>query len=103
MNKFRALGRYVILQTMNEKDKLTVHPWIQVVRGRGWQNAAHLLLDALEPMAPVAAQMLWMFQPVVGVFGNQKALRDFAEILDAPQGVDALRQQLDDTGSADRL
>jgi len=100
---FRAFRRYVILQIMDEKDKPIRHPWLEVIKGRGWQNPTHLLLDVLEPMAALVGQMLWLVQPIAGIFGSSNELRDLAEILDKPDGIALLHQQLDDEIGTDGL
>jgi hypothetical protein len=54
------------------------------------------MLDAIEPIAPLAAQMLWVVQPVAGIFGGRRAIGDLADILDSRDGVNHLRQQLNE-------
>jgi hypothetical protein len=81
---------------MNEKDKHSEHVWIAAAKQRGLGGAVATLLDALEPIAPLAAQLLWVIQPVAGVFGGRSAIHDLATLLDTPAGVETLRQQLVD-------
>jgi hypothetical protein len=40
--------------------------------------------------------LLWVIQPVAGLFGARNAIQDLAETLDMPDGVESLRQQLQD-------
>lgn len=87
---------------MNEKEKQHNHPFIAVAKARGWQHAAALLLDALAPIAPLASQLLWTVQPVAGVFGMHEAVRDLADMLDEPDGVATLREQLAQKGESDK-
>lgn len=74
--------------------------WIEQVRSRGWQNALIVALDVVEPLGPLAAQLLWVAQPAAGLFGAQRAVHDIAQALEEPGGLEDLRQQLwgDDRG-----
>lgn len=75
--------------------------WTQRARERGLLGAVHLMLDVLEPLGPLGAQLLWVAQPAAGLFGGAKALGEIAEALEAPEGLDTLRQRLyDETGAA---
>jgi hypothetical protein len=81
---------------MDEKLKQTQHPLIRVAKARGMQQAAGIMLDVLEPIAPIAAQLLWVAQPFAAMWGFRSAVRDLADILETPDGIESLRQQLDD-------
>ena len=81
---------------MEEKDKHNEHAWLMAAKERGFGNTIHTMLDVLEPIAPLAAQLLWVIQPVAGLFGARNAIRDLAATLDMPDGVESLRQQLHD-------
>ena len=74
--------------------------WIEAARKRGWGDALSLALDALEPLGPFGAQMLWVLQPAAGLFGGRAALGALADALEQPGGIDRLRQQLEDDSRA---
>lgn len=79
---------------MDEKD------WIQQVKDRGLGGALRVALDALEPLGPLGAQLLWVAQPALGMFGMGEALDRLAHTLEQPGGVAHLRQLLDDDSAA---
>lgn len=70
--------------------------WITQVKLRGITNAVNIALDVLEPFGPLAAQMLFVMQPTLGIFGLKSAVEDIAQALDQPGGIEALRQRLTD-------
>ena len=70
------------------------HPWIDVARRRGLTGALDLVFDVLEPVGPLGAQMLYVVQPMAGVFGWRQAVGEIAIALEEPGGVAALRRQL---------
>jgi hypothetical protein len=49
-----------------------------------------LLLDAGQPLALLAAQLLWIAQPTLGLLGSRRRLGRLAELLERPAGVQAL-------------
>ena len=69
---------------------------IHRVKSRGLDSTALLLLDAIEPLAPVLAQSLWMAQPFATPFNARDAVAELAEALETPEGVTNLRRQLAD-------
>ena len=70
--------------------------WIQHVKARGLGDALSTALDVLEPLGPLGAQALWVAQPVLGLVIAHDVLDDLAEALEAPGGVERLRQLLED-------
>lgn len=52
------------------------------------------LLDIVEPVAPLAAQMLWVMQPAAGLFGEQAIVAFLAQTLEDPDGIPQLRAAL---------
>jgi hypothetical protein len=69
--------------------------WIQQIRARGLGPTVHTALDVLEPLGPLGAQMVWIAQPLFGLFVPTEALDDLARALEEPGGVDRLRGYLD--------
>ncbi len=70
--------------------------WIDSLKVRGGAPYALLTLDVIEPIAPVLAQVMWMAQPLAGLWGGREDTRDLAELLEAPDGIDRLRRRLAD-------
>ena len=70
--------------------------WIDRAKQRGYGPAIRILLDAIEPLAPLLAQGLWVAQPLAGLWGQSGALQQLAETLENPEGVSQLRQRLTD-------
>jgi hypothetical protein len=70
--------------------------WIDEIRARGLTDALRVALDALEPLGPVGAQLLWVVQPVSGLVGGREIMGKLAEALEEPGGVERLRQLLDE-------
>lgn len=63
---------------------------------RGLGDAARTTLDALGALGPLAAQALYIGQPVLRVFGQNVPLDELAETLEQPGGVEQLRAWLDE-------
>ncbi len=82
---------------MIEQPNDSKHPWIAAAQRRGLGAFVHSALDVAEPIAPILAQVLWVMQPTVGLFGGASALAQLAETLEMPDGVAELRQQLQET------
>jgi hypothetical protein len=70
--------------------------WIDQAKQRGYGGALEVLLIAVEPIAPIIAQGLWVAQPLAGLLGHSNALQQLAEALEEPDGVIKLRQRLSD-------
>lgn len=77
----------------------TDHPdpaleWADGLRVRGWGDALLTALDAFEPLTPIGAQILWVAQPALGLFGGGGVAGALARLLETPEGVAALRLRL---------
>ncbi len=68
--------------------------WIDQARARGLGDALGLAFDVLEPLGPLAAQLLWVAQPAAALFGWRQAVDGLAHALEEPGGLDRLRQRL---------
>ena len=78
---------------MNEKNLNDA--WINAAKARGWDSGLRLMMDVLEPISPLASQMLWVIQPTASLFGAQEMIKQIAEALETPEGIQALRDKLD--------
>lgn len=70
--------------------------WIQTAKARGLAGGLSFLLDALSPLGPLAAQLLWVIQPLGALFGARAAIGDIAAALEDPDGMEQLRAMLDE-------
>lgn len=58
----------------------------------GLGEIVHAIGHALQPLAPLAAQMLWFSQPGFALFGQSEAISSLAELLNEPQHFDCMAQ-----------
>jgi hypothetical protein len=70
--------------------------WIAQAKTRGLTGALRMALDVLEPLGALGAQALWVAQPVLGLWLPRQAVRELAEALEAPGGIERLRAFLDE-------
>lgn len=70
--------------------------WIETVKQRGYGDIASILLDTIEPIAPIVAQGLWVFQPLAGLWNGTHGVQSLAQLLETPDGIAQLRQRLAD-------
>ncbi|GAB1420676.1 hypothetical protein MASR2M15_07870 [Anaerolineales bacterium] len=68
--------------------------WLEALNSRGWSHTAQSVLDIIEPVAPVLAQMLWISQPMGGIFGKGQLLADIAHLLESKEGISEIRSHL---------
>lgn len=78
----------------HDSDQPSGHDWTRQAHARGLSGALCLALDVLEPLGPLAAQLLWMAQPAAALFGWRQAVGGLAHALEEPGGVERLRQRL---------
>lgn len=72
--------------------------WIVAARARGWHETLLTVLDLLEPLGPLAAQVMWVMQPAASIFGGSPIAAQLAQALEDPAALAELRDQLK-TGS----
>ncbi len=68
--------------------------WAAALRRTGWDSFALTMLDAGEPLAPLGAQALYFLAPALMVFAPRDAVQEIAQVLEAPGGIEWLRQVL---------
>jgi hypothetical protein len=82
--------------------KMTEAEWVEAVRARGWHHAVSAALDVLEPLGPLGAQVLWIAQPAARWIGGWgEMFGTLATAMEAPGGIERLRQALDAEDTAD--
>lgn len=77
-------------------DEQRLDVWIERVRARGWVGSVCAILDMIEPLAPLAAQVLHVSHPISRIFARDFPLEILADALEAPNGVEILRKRLRD-------
>jgi len=75
------------------------HDWIAQIKAHGLGGALDVLLDVLEPFSPLGAQILWIIQPVSGLWGRQETIGQIAERLEEPDGIGRLRRYIEENYS----
>jgi hypothetical protein len=70
--------------------------WIAQAKERGMGAALLLLLDILEPFAPLVGQSLFIAAPLLGPLGGRERMEELGHLLDDPQGIAQVRALLED-------
>lgn len=73
--------------------------WLRAWRAQGHGDWSVSLLEAFEPLAPLAAQLMWVAQPGLGWWLGHERLASLARALETPEGIAVLRGVLQDTRS----
>ena len=71
-----------------------VSRWIAAAKARGEAPFLLTLLEAIKPIAPVLANGLLVAEPLAVLWGGGGALRELADLLEEPEGLEALRRSL---------
>jgi hypothetical protein len=58
--------------------------WQQRAEQAGLGDVSSAVMEALQPLAPLAAQLLWVAQPTFGLIGRGAAIGALAEMLEHP-------------------
>ncbi len=69
--------------------------WVTQIQSRGLGDALGLALDVLEPLGVLGAQLIWVAQPVLGVWFNRDTVHSIAQILETPGEVEHIRHFLE--------
>jgi hypothetical protein len=77
-------------------DDERLHKWINDVKARGLGSPARTALDALGALGPLAAQALYVAQPLLRLLSGNVPLDELADALERPGGTARLRQWLDE-------
>jgi len=68
--------------------------WVDSLHRWGVQDFVALILDAVEPLAPVFAQILFVTQPLVRPFIADEKINALVDILDNPKEVQTFLDML---------
>jgi hypothetical protein len=82
------MGRCVILPNMSNVND----DWVDAIQQRGLVGVVRTALDVLAPLGPLAAQLLYVTQPMTGLFGWQETVGKMAHLLEDADELEALRQ-----------
>ena len=80
---------------MMPEQQPTPPDWVTQLQARGLGDALGLALDVLEPLGVVGAQLIWVAQPVLGVWFNRDLVRSIAQTLETPGEVEHIRHFLE--------
>ncbi|MCI0708648.1 MAG: hypothetical protein L0154_00655 [Chloroflexi bacterium] len=83
----------------NEEVQETINRWRTRIEELGVGGIVDTLLLAFAPFAPIGAQLLYIAQPVMGLFVERNVISRWARLLEEPDGLEWLRVQL--TGHTD--
>jgi hypothetical protein len=72
---------------------------VKAISDRGWQNAVIFLLEMGQPLALLGGQLLWILQPALSPFISADAVGRIARLLEQPDAVNDLINQLDSVES----
>ena len=80
---------------MMPEQQPTPPEWVKQLQARGLGDALGLALDVLEPLGVLGAQLIWVAQPVLGVWFNRDTVRNIAQTLETPGEVEQIRHFLE--------
>ena len=71
-------------------DDLFLHSLADAIRRRGLRTLALAALEAGQPLAFPAGQVLWFAQPALGLFWERNEVSKLAQLLEQPERISAL-------------
>jgi hypothetical protein len=80
---------------MMSEQQPTPPDWVKQIQARGLGDALGLALDVLEPLGVLGAQLIWVAQPVLGVWFKRDTVRSIAQTLETPGEVEHIRHFLE--------
>ena len=80
---------------MMSEEQPTAPDWVKQIQARGLGDALGLALDVLEPLGLLGAQLIWVAQPVLGVWFKRDTVRSIAQTLETPGEVEHIRHFLE--------
>ena len=85
----------VILTDMIPEQQPAPPDWVTQLQTRGLGDALGLALDVLEPLGVLGAQLIWVAQPVLGIWFNRNTVQSIAQTLETPGEVEYIRRFLE--------
>lgn len=70
--------------------------WMARAKERGFGSALLLLLDVIEPFAPLVGQSLFVVAPWFGPLGLRAQVEQLGHLIDDPEGLAQVRSQLEE-------
>lgn len=70
--------------------------WITRAKQRGWGGWLLVLIDVLEPFAPLIGQSLFVAAPLFSPLGARQHVEQLGHLLDDPAGLAYIRAHLED-------
>jgi hypothetical protein len=68
--------------------------WSKRLHSARLDGLVGVLLDVVEPLSPLGAQLLWISQPTLGLLVPREEIGSLARLLEQPDGMAWLREQL---------
>jgi hypothetical protein len=87
--------------TLIERQEQIIVRLVDWIRDRGLESPAILFLQANKPLALVASQAMFFFQPILGFVGpllgwkDAEVLAEYAAVLETPGSIDRILSLLD--------
>ena len=66
------------------------------IERRSWRLPALFLLEAGQPLALLGGQLVWLSQPLLGLFWSRQTVASLAEFLETPGSVPRLIARLEE-------
>ena len=78
----------------SKNNRATLTDWAERLRALGLGEVAALLCNAVRPLAPIGAGLLWIAQPALGMFVEKDRVGRLAGLLEDPDALARLGEQL---------
>ncbi|NDJ86135.1 MAG: hypothetical protein GYB66_09645 [Chloroflexi bacterium] len=84
-------------QYLNERFAAPVNRWRDWLERHGLSSIAGSMLEAASPLSVFGAQIIYILQPALGLVWKHDTIRDWAQLLETPEGLGWLREMLTET------
>lgn len=89
--------RLLIPQKMNiENQSDLIEGTVRQIQKWGLAGIASAILDSCRPITFIGGQLLWMVQPIFGIFTDYNKIGGIAQLLEQPDAVELLRSRLEE-------
>lgn len=89
-----ASGKQKMIQS-SDNQSLFVQSVARAVCRHRLHHPALILLETGRPLALLAAQCVWLAQPVLSLFYPRRAISQFAQLLETPEALSQLMAELE--------